>query len=355
MRSFTRMTLAAIASAGVITGLTACADTGSEDSADTTGTTSAASDDTLVIYSGRDENLIAPLIERFEEATGIRTEVRYGSTAEQAQLLITEGSNSPAEVFLSQEAGALGLVAQEGMLVELPEEVLEKVPAAFSSDDGQWVGLTGRARVVAYDEETVTEEEAPDTLAEMVDPKWAGEIAIAPGNASFLSFVTAIRVTEGEEAARDFLQKLKDNDVQTYEKNGDILEAVNTGEVEIGLINHYYWYQSAAEVGADNMRAQLKYGQPGDLAALINATGAGVLKQDTQDPQAIEFIEYLLSEEGQAYFAEETFEYPLLKGAEGPEGVPAFDAGANPDFDLSDMSSVDDTAALIDEVGLNIT
>lgn len=351
MRSFTRMALAAVASAGVVVGLAACTDNTSEEASTTNGT---ASDDTLVIYSGRDESLIAPLIEKFEDTTGITTEVRYGSTSEQAQLLLTEGDNTPAEVFLSQEAGALGLVAEEGMLVELPGDVLDQVPSAFNSDDGHWVGLTGRARVVAYDGEEVTGEEAPDTLAEMVDPKWAGEIAIAPGNASFLSFVTAIRVSEGEDAARDFLQKLKDNGVKTYQKNGDILQAVNSGEVDLGLINHYYWYQSAAEVGPENMRAQLKFGQPGDLAALVNVTGAGMLKQDAQDPQALEFIRFLLSEEGQAYFAGETYEYPLLKGAEGPEGVPAFDADANPDFDLSDLSSVDETAALIDEVGLTV-
>ena len=347
MHSFPRLTLATIASIGVLGGLTACADSGSED-------TAATSDDTLVIYSGRDEQLIAPLIEKFEEATGVTTQVRYGSTAEQAQLLLTEGDNTPAEVFLSQEAGALGLVAEEGMLVELPTDVLDLVPSAFNSEDGQWVGVTGRARVVAYDGETVTEEEAPDTLAEIQDPKWSGEIGVAPGNASFLSFVTAIRATEGEEAAREFLQALKDNDAKIYAKNGEILDAVNSGEIEVGLINHYYWHQSAAEVGAENMRAQLKYGQPGDLAALINATGVGVLEQPEQDPQALEFVRYLLSEEAQTYFAEETFEYPLLKGAEGPEGVPAFNAEANPDVDLSDLSSVDETAALIDEVGLTV-
>lgn len=351
MRISTRLAAAAVAVCGLAAGLVAC---GTDDEAGSAGQGSSPADGPLVIYSGRSEDLVAPLIEDFKKESGVDVEVRYGKTSEQAQLLLTEGDNTPAHVFFSQEAGALGLLQDKDMLADVPKDLMEKVPAGFSSKEGKWVGVTGRARVVAYDKDTVDEADAPDTAAEMVDPKWKGKIAVAPGNASFLSFVTAMRVTEGEDAARDWLAKLAANEPKTYEKNGDVLEAVNTGEAELGLINHYYWYSAAAEQGADNLRAQLKYGADGDLAGLVNATGAGILTGAADREDARTFIEFLLSDAGQKYFADETYEYPLVSGIEGPKGVPPLDSMKVPDVDLSKLGTVEETAALIDEAGLTV-
>lgn len=351
MRFTTRLAAAAVAVCGLAAGLVAC---GTDEDNGAAGQGSSPADGPLVIYSGRSEDLVAPLIEDFEKETGVDAEVRYGKTAEQAQLLLTEGDNTPAHVFFSQEAGALGLLQDKGMLADVPKDLMQKVPAGFSSEDGKWVGVTGRARVVAYDKDAVDEADAPATVAEMVDPKWKGKIAVAPGNASFLSFVTAMRVTDGEDATREWLEKLAANEPKTYEKNGDVLEAVNSGEAEIGLINHYYWYAAAAEQGADNMRAQLKFGADGDLAGLVNATGAGILTGAADRDDAKKFIEYLLSDAGQKYFADETFEYPLVEGVAGPEGVPSLDSLKVPDVDLSQLGTVEETAALIDEAGLTV-
>lgn len=357
MRFTTRLAATAVAACGLAAGLVAC---GSGDSSSTSGTTaagetsSAASDGSLVIYSGRSEDLVAPLIEDFEKESGIDVDVRYGSTSEQAQLLLTEGDASPAHVFFSQEAGALGLLQDKGMLTKVPEESLKKVPAGFSSEEKEWVGVTGRARVVAYDKEAVEEADVPDTVAEMVDPKWKGKLGVAPTNASFLAFVTAMRVTDGEDATREWLQKLADNEPKTYAKNGDLLKAVEAGEVELGLINHYYWYAQAAEKGADNLRAQIKFGADGDLAALVNATGVGILTKGEGREDAKKFVEFLLSAEGQKYFAEETYEYPLVEGVDGPEGVPPLSSLKVPDVDLSQLGTVEESAALIDEAGLTV-
>lgn len=355
MRINLRFLTASITALGLTTSLVACSNSSSSDSSSETGASNSktSSDDTLVIYSGRSEDLVAPLIKKFEESTGIKTEVRYGKTAEQAQLLLTEGEKTPAQVFLSQEAGALGLVAEQDLLAPLPEDVLSLVPSNYSSSEKQWVGITGRARVVAYSKDQVSEADAPDTIEEMVDPKWAGKIGVAPTNASFLSFITAMRVEKGDDYTREWLQKLVDNKAKTYEKNTEILDAVEKGEVSLGLINHYYWYSEAAEKGADNMKSELKFGKPGDLAALVNVTGAGIIKSAADNPQALEFVKFLLSEEGQNYFATENYEYPLVKDAKTPEGLPKLDASSNPDFDLSQLSSVDESAALIDEVGLS--
>ncbi|GAA2230898.1 iron ABC transporter substrate-binding protein [Promicromonospora sukumoe] len=314
----------------------------------------AADDGPLVVYSGRSEDLVAPLFEMFEQETGIETEVRYASSAEQAQLLLTEGENSPGHVFLSQEAGALGLVSEAGHLVALPEETLGQVPEAYTSDDGTWVGVTGRARVVIYDSERVEEADAPETAEQIVDPQWAGKVAVAPGNASFLSFVTAMRLTEGEEATAQWLEALAANDVQTYDGNDDILEAVNSGEVELGLVNHYYWYAAAAEQGEDAMRAGLKFGAPGDVAGLVNATGVGILTAGEGRADAQELVDYLLSDPAQEFFAEEEFEYPLVADVTGPEGVPPLDSLSGPAVDLSDLGTVDETAAMLDDAGITV-
>jgi len=351
MRFTKRFAAAVVAVCGAAAGLVAC---GSGDSTDSTGATGATADEgSLVIYSGRAEDLVAPLIAAFTEEPGIDVEVRYGSTAEQAQLLLTEGDASPAHVFLSQEAGALGLLEDQGMLTELPAETIARVAEGFSSEDDQWVGVTGRARAVAYDSETVSEEEAPATIADMVDPKWKGQIGVAPGNASFLAFVTAMRVTEGEDATREWLEKLAANEPKTYKKNGDILEAVEKGEIQVGLINHYYWYSAAAEKGTD-MRAQLKFGEAGDLAGLVNATGVGILTKGAGRADAQAFVDYLLSEAGQTYFAQKTFEYPLVSGVAGPEGVPPLESLSAPDVDLAKLGTVEESAALVDEAGLTV-
>lgn len=313
-----------------------------------------ADDGPLVIYSGRSEDLVAPLIEQFEEKTGIETEVRYAGSAEQAQLLLTEGKNSPGHVFFSQEAGALGLLGEQGLLVELPEEVLSQVPETYTAQDDTWVGVTGRARVVVYDSEQVDAADVPDTAAEIVDPRWSGQVAVAPGNASFLSFVTALRLVEGEDGATEWLSALATNGVQTYEKNGAILEAVGAGTAQLGLINHYYWYSAAAEQGAENMRAQLVFGQSGDPAALVNATGVGILPQGEGRSDARQFVDFLLSEQAQTYFATTEFEYPLVPGVAGPEGVPALDSLQGPAIDLSDLGTVDESAALVDAAGITL-
>ncbi|WP_177180055.1 iron ABC transporter substrate-binding protein [Corynebacterium spheniscorum] len=363
-----KITAAALALAGTSLMVVGCSnsESASESSTTTTKTEAAeksekseaketeeASDGKLVIYSGRSEKLVDPLIEDFRKTVDYDVDVRYGKTPDQAQLILTEGESSPADVFFSQEAGALGLLSDQDMLVTLPDDVLKMVPAGFSGDDKTWVGITGRARVVAYDKEQVSEADAPDTIEEMVDPKWKGQTGVAPGNASFIAFVSAMRVDKGDDFTKEWLQKLAANEPKFYEKNTHVLEAVEKGEVQMGFINHYYWFRAAKERGGENLRAQLKYGADGDLAALVNSTGVGILKKAENDPKAMDFVKYLLSKEGQTYFTTKTFEFPLVDGIETPEGVPSMDSMKVPDVDLSKLGDVKGTVALIDEAGLS--
>lgn len=334
----------AIAAFG-LAALTACSSPAQQPS-----TAAPAGERTLTVYSGRDEELVGPLLERFEQESGIRVEARYGSTNEMAAQLQEEGEQTPAQVFLSQDAGALGVLANAGRFAPLPPDVTGAVPADYTSQDGSWVGLTGRARVVAYDSQTVTAEQAPGDIRTLVEPQWRGRVAIAPTNASFQAHVTALRVTEGDDAARAWLEGLRANDVQIHQSNGAILEAVNSGAAGIGLINHYYWTRAEGDPTAQ--RAQLKFGDPGSVSALVNVTGAGILGGAAGSAEALELVRYLVSPAAQTYFAEETTEYPLVAGAPQPTGAPALDQLGGPELNLSDLASLEQTVALIQSVGL---
>jgi iron(III) transport system substrate-binding protein len=345
-----RRRLAALGLATVVTA--ALAGCGTESGPAAEAGQQASAPQSVVLYSGRDEELVGPLIKTFEAATGITVETRYGSTTEMAAQLLEEGEKTPAQVFLSQDAGALGAVAAAGLLTTLPDEVTGAVEPAYTSRDGSWVGLTGRARVIAYDGEELSADEVPDEVTALTDPTWRGRVGIAPTNASFQAFVTALRVTAGEAAAEKWLTDLKANDVKIFEGNGAILEAVNTGALDLGLINHYYWYAAAAESGADTMRAQIAYGKSGTTSALVNVTGAGVIKGNEQNEAAQRLVAWLVGTEAQTYFVEQTHEYSLIPGAPGPQGAPAFADLRGPDLDLADLASLDQTVALLQKVQL---
>lgn len=305
----------------------------------------------VTVYAGRDEALIAPLIEQFTAETGIEVDVRYGSTPELSALLLEEGEQTPANVFLSQDAGALGALSAEGLLGTLPAVITDAVPAEYTSTDDTWVGITGRARVIAYDSEKYSESDLPDSVLELTSPQWSGLVGFPPGNASFQSFVTALRVLEGEQVAEQWVAEMAAQSPVLTEKNGATLDLINSGQLDVGLINHYYWYERAAELGEENMRVQLKF-LPGDSGGIVNVTGAGILKNSTTDPDALAFVEFLISESAQEYFVTETFEYPLLPGVASPEGLPTLADLANTKFDLADLASLTQTQALLAKYGL---
>ncbi|WP_110182790.1 extracellular solute-binding protein [Nocardioides solisilvae] len=304
----------------------------------------------LVVYVGRDEALIGPLIEQFEEEHDLEVETRYAATPDTLALLMEEGEDTPADAFISQDAGALGALAQAGMLRSLPEETTSRVLPDFTSADGSWVGVTGRARVIAYNPDQVDEDEVPDTVAALTDPTWAGRVGMPPTNASFQAFVTGFRASQGDDAAREWLEGMVANDVQTFENNLDTLEAVENGTVDLGLVNHYYLQGMRAELGAENVDTELKFLRAGDPGALVNVTGIGVLS-DT--PAAEELAAWLVSDEAQEYFVEETFEYPLVPGIAGPEGMPELTSLRGPIEDLAELEDLEATLAMIEEAGLS--
>ena len=303
-------------------------------------------EDSLLVYAGRSESLVQPLIDEFASETGIKVEVRYGSSAELAAQLLEEGENSPADIFFAQDAGALGAIAKAGLLTELPSEIYDLVPASYSSADRSWVGVSGRVRVLNYNPELVTE--IPNSVFDLADPSWQGRIAIAPTNASFQAFVTAMRVVHGDQRTLEWLEAMKTNAV-IYEKNGAILEAVEAGQVAAGLINHYYWFARAQELGAAAMNSALAQFQSEDVGNLINAAGVGMVSDSSA---AEEFISSLLSAGGQQYFAEQTREYPVVRGVQPVDELTPLSDIPFPAIDLSDLDSLEQTLELIRQAGL---
>lgn len=305
---------------------------------------------TITVYSGRNEELVGPLLDAFTAATGILVEFRGGDSGELAAQLLTEGGASPADVFFSQDAGALGAVEKAGLFGRLPDDLVELVPAALRSADGRWVGTSARVRVLVVDPALVPA--APTTIDELLDPQWKGRIGFAPNNASWQSFVTGLRVLRGDDGARTWLEAFAANDPVAYEKNSVIVDAVNAGDVAIGLVNHYYLYEKIDAEGADTVTAVNQFLAPGDPGGLVNVAGIGVLAGSDNVAAAQALINYLLSDAGQRYFAEETFEYPLVSTVAPASVLPSLASLSAPQIDLSDLSTLAETQELLAEVGL---
>jgi iron(III) transport system substrate-binding protein len=329
-----RVGLAALAAVALVAALAAC-DGGR---------------DPLIIYSGRDEALIGPLLEQFAEANDVDIDVRYGETADLALLIAEEGENTPADVFLSQSPGAVGFLANEGLLGELSADELSAVDARFESDDDRWIGLSARQRVLVYNEELVDEADLPESVLDLTGETYAGDVALAPTNGSFQDFVTAMRQIEGEDVTAQWLSDMQANGSPTYADNSSIVDAVARGEVPMGLVNHYYNYRKLEE---DPDAPSRNYVFPnGDVGSLLIASTASVLAGTDKQDDAGAFIDYLLSDDAQRFYSDETFEYPLTEGVEPPADLPALESLETPAIDLNDLGSLRETARLIEESGL---
>ena len=312
---------------------------------------STALEESLVVYSGRSEELVGPILERFEAQSGVDLEIRYAGTSELAATILEEGDNSPADVFFSQDGGALGALGKEGRLAALPADLLEQVDERFRAEAGDWVGVTGRARVLAYDTRELQEADLPGSVQQLADPEWKGRLGWVPTNASFQTFVTALRHQLGDEPTKAWLEGVQANEPKVYEGNAAALEAVRAGEIDVALINHYYLFQAQAEAGEDYPVAN-HFFTNSDAGALVNVAGVGVLKTAEHPAAAEALARFLLDEEAQTYFATETYEYPLRSGTPPDPDLPALADIQAPDLDLSDLDDLEGTLRLLQEAGV---
>ena len=328
-------------------GLAAC---GTEDEGGGAGA-AAGGQETLTVYSGRAERLVGDLYKRFERETGVKVEVRYGDSAELAATLAEEGGNSPADLFFSQDAGALGAVEAAGLLEGLPPAPLEQVDERYRDAQGTWVGVSGRARVVAYSTERVKPADLPASIFDFTDPRWKDRIGFAPPNASFQAFISGMRLTVGDERTKQWLEDIKKNDPVLLENNIQTEEAIASGEIDVGFVNHYYLFELRGE--RPDFPVENHFLKDGDPGSLVNVSGTGILRSSDAKPTAQRLVDYLLSEQGQAYFSAETSEYPLVDGVAPPEGARPLDEVEGPDIALDALGGkLQSTLELLNEVGL---
>ncbi|MEZ5230414.1 MAG: iron ABC transporter substrate-binding protein [Acidimicrobiales bacterium] len=306
---------------------------------------------TITVYSGRGEDLIGEVLAEFERETGATVEVRYGDSAQMALQIDAEGDQSPADVFISQSPGAVGFLDDAGRLSPLGEATLDRVPAEYRASDGNWVGITGRVRVLVYNTELVDPADLPASVLDLTDPSYAGRVGVAPSNGSFQDFVTAMRSELGDEATAEWLAGMAANNSPNYAKNSAILDAVARGEVEMGLVNHYYLFAALDE--DPTIPAANHSFEAGDLGSLLIVTATGVVDTTDQPEAAEALIAFLLSDDAQRMSSDAEREYPLVPGVAPSEGLPPLADLVSSTFDLGTLADgLAGTQQLIDDSGI---
>ncbi len=307
---------------------------------------------TLTVYSGRSETLVNPLLEQFISESGVEVRLKYASSPSIAGTMLEEGENTPADVVFLQDPGSLGNLAVAGLLADLPPDILDRVQPGFRSPTGQWVGTSGRARTVVYNTSMIDPQtDLPRSILDFTDPAWKGRIGWAPGNASFQAFLTAFRLKWGDESARAWLEGIQANEAVLFPNNTSTVAAVARGEVDVGFVNHYYAERFLREEGPD-FQARNHFLSDGDPGALVLVAGAAITKQTDNREAAEQFLEYLLSETAQRYFAETTREYPLAAGVQPGGELPPLESLEPPDVDLGALTDAQGTINLLRDVGI---
>lgn len=284
----------------------------------------------LVIFSGRKEPLLAPVLQLFEDQTGVKITVKFGPATALAQeiLQLQQLGRSVPDLFVSNDAGTLEFLRLNGALQPYSSEEIERIPERFRARDGSWLGVSGRARAIIYNKRLVSPEELPTTVFDLLNPKWKGKIAATnAGNESFVAWVSALRLTLGDELVKAFLRGLKANEIALLSSSHtDVRKAVGRGEYVLGLINHYYYHLQAHEPDPALREVGILYHDQGtyQLGTFVNAAGAAILKGAENLENARRFLDFLVSSDAQKLFAELNFEYPLLPGVEAhPEVLEA--------------------------------
>ena len=304
----------------------------------------------IVVYNAQHEQLIEELAPAFTEQTGIDVELRNGKDLELASQLVAEGDRSPADVFLTENSPAMSRVEAEGLLAELPDDVVAPIPAQYRPASGLWTGFVARSTVLVHNTDLIEESELPASIMELADPEWAGRISFSPTGADFQAIVAAILELEGDDATRAWLEGIKANGT-VYDGNNVVLESVDSGESEVGIIYHYYWDRDQAESGTVSDSSALYFFGNQDPGAFVSVSGAGVLASSDKQADAEKFVEFLVSRTGQQGLADSyALEYPLVPGVELPEPVKPFSELDPPEVNVSDLDS-DRVVELMTEVG----
>jgi iron(III) transport system substrate-binding protein len=306
----------------------------------------------LTLYSGRGESMVEPIIAQFEKESGISVAVRYGDTAQLAVLLQEEGRRSPADLYWGQDAGAMGALSKAGLLAELPADIYEGLPGIYTSETGNWVAASGRARVVAYSPERVGEDELPESVFDLTEERYEGRVGWAPTNGSFQSFITAMRVEHGDERTLAWLEGMRDNGAVTFRNNTTQVQGIADGEVDFALVNSYYLPRFLAS--DEEFPVEQAFFADGDIGNLVNVAGIAVLASSNNQEAAVEFVRFLLSPAAQQYFTGSVYEYPVTRGVIQNPVLEDFDRllEVSPQIDLDDLDDLEGTLNLLRDAGL---
>jgi len=307
----------------------------------------------LVIYSGRSEPLIQPVIDGFSKKhPNLEIQLKAGSNSELANALLEEADNPVADVFVTTELFTVQSLAAQRVFQSYRPSNADRLPAEFIGPEYQWIGLTRRGRVIMYNTELVSMEEAPKSIFELTDPKWEGQVAAAGStNGSMQAQIAAMRGLIGEQATEAWLEGLLDNEVTFFGGHTDVRKAVGAGEFKIGLVNHYYFYLQKAEGSPVGIIYPDQ--AEGEIGLITNSTAAGVVRGAPDLPAAQAFIDFLVSEEGQKLFAELNYEYPLLQGVAVRQGVEPLEGFRLADVDVSKAAlDFEATFQLMERIGL---
>lgn len=304
----------------------------------------------ITLYSGRIPAAIGPAVDSYEAEAKRDVQVRFADTADLAATLVEEGDASPADVFFAQEPGAIAAVAEAGLLTKLPQDILAMVPPRYRDPEGRWVGVTGRARVIAYNRDVVKESELPPSPFGLTAPEWKDRVGWSPASSSMQEYVTALRAKYGDERTKQWLEEMVDNGAVAFPDNVTIRDAIANGEIDVGLINHYYVAQGIAEGGPDYPVGV--YFPPGGLGSLMLLTSVGVLESSDRKDEAFDFVRSLLSPKSQAFFTSSSKEYPLAEGAKPDPSlsVPIEEIPVS-DSELVDLKELQATIDLMKESG----
>ena len=291
----------------------------------------------IVVYNAQHEQLLDELAADFTEETGIEVQLRNGKDLEMSAQLVAEGSASPADVFLTENSPAMAQVERAGLFETLSPELTADIPEQYRPTSAAWTGLVARSTVLVYNTDQVDEADLPDSIMELADPEWAGRISFSPTGADFQAIVAAVLALEGEEATRAWLAGIKANGT-VYDGNNVVLQSVDAGESEVGIIYHYYWYRDQQESGEVSDNSELYFFGNQDPGAFVSVSGAGILASSDNKPDAETFIAYLTSEAGQQVLADSyALEYPLNPAVELAPPVQPFGELQPPPVGVSDL------------------
>ena len=283
------------------------------------GSAGGADPQSITLYNGQHVQTAQNLVSAFEKATGITVNIRSDDEDTLADQIVTEGSHSPADVFLTENSPPLESLQAKGLLAKVDSGALGHVPARFSSPQGDWVGVSARVSVLIYNPGLISASKLPTHVSQLADPQYRGKLALAPQETDFQPIVTSYLRAYGQAATQRWLKAIQANaSGHVYPDNETIADEVNRGAVAFGIVNQYYWYRMRAEIGASSTHARIAHFAPGDPGYVIDVSGAGVLKSSAHQAAAQKFLAFVVSKQGQAIIADPTksisYEYPIGSG-----------------------------------------